>query len=99
MKNIILTLIISALGISLLGGEVTKTYHFSDYSIQEAGDYQLIHFDNCLHTGYTGAPSLPWYAVKLLLPPGEKAISFTVTTTKEKEIAGTFTLKSSAIFF
>jgi len=92
MKSLSLFLCCALLSLFTLGGEVTKTYNFSNYKIVEAGDYQLVQFDGCLNTGYTGAPSLPWFAVKLLLPPGEKAVSFTVNGTGENPIPGNYTL-------
>ncbi len=92
MKSLSFFLCCALLSLLTLGGEVTKTYNFSDYKIVEAGDYQLVQFDGCLNTGYTGAPSLPWFAVKLLLPPGEKAVSFTVNGAGENPIPGNYTL-------
>ncbi len=92
MKNIISFLICSLFSLYTIGGEVTKTYHFSDYKIVNAGDYQLMNFEGCLNTGYTGEPSMPWFAVKLLLPPGEKAVSFVVNGTHEIAIPGNYLL-------
>ncbi|MEN8223788.1 MAG: C25 family peptidase propeptide domain-containing protein, partial [Bacteroidota bacterium] len=79
-------------GAFLFAGEISKTYQFSEYNIEQAGEYQFIHFENCMNTGHTGAPSLPWFAVKLLLPPGEKVVSFTISAQKEESIAGTYTI-------
>lgn len=75
-----------------LGGEVTHTYRFSNFNTRDAGEYHLIEFDNCLNTGLAGAPSMPWFAVKLLLPPGERAVSFIVETKREVAIPGSFRL-------
>ena len=92
MKQLALVIIASCLSMALLAGEITKTYTFSDLSIETADQFQLVHFENCLNTGYTGAPSLPWYAVKLLLPPGEKAVSYSVIFDGETLISGEYTL-------
>ena len=92
MKNSICLLIIVLFGLYTHGEELSKTYHFSEYNIVNTGDYQLVEFDGCLNTGYAGAPSLPWYAVKILLPPGEQAVSFIVEGSNEVMIPGNFTL-------
>ena len=83
MKRLSLLLISVLIFTTSYSGEVTKTYSFGNYKIEKAGEYQLIRFDNSLNTGFTGEPSLPWFAVKLLLPPGEKAVSFTVSGQNE----------------
>ena len=85
MKNFICLLIFVLFGLYTHGEELSKTYHFSEYNIVNTGDYQLVEFDGCLNTGYAGAPSLPWYAVKFLLPPGEQAVSFIVEGSNESQ--------------
>lgn len=92
MRRFILLICLAFLTGTAFSGELSKTYHFSDYSIQQIGNYQLIHMDNCLNTGPAGEPSLPWYAVKLLLPPGEKAVSFSIETSGKQNIPGTFNI-------
>ncbi|MDT8394550.1 MAG: C25 family cysteine peptidase [Bacteroidales bacterium] len=88
----ILSILIILSALLTFGGEITKTYYFSDYSVIQADQYQLMQFESCLNTGYTGAPSMPWFAVKLLLPPGEKAVSFTVNGSREEHIHGVYKL-------
>jgi len=90
MKAIFSLLFCALFSMTIFGGEVTKTFYFSDYNITDASGYQLVNFDGCLNTGYTGEPSLPWFAVKLMLPPGEKAISFIVNGGKEIPIDGQY---------
>ncbi len=92
MKRLSLLLISVLIFTASYSGEVTKTYSFGNYKIENAGEYQLVHFDNSLNTGFTGEPSLPWFAVKLLLPPGEKAVSFSVSGQKEISIPGKYIL-------
>jgi len=72
MKAIFSLLFCALFSMTIFGGEVTKTFYFSDYNITDASGYQLVNFDGCLNTGYTGEPSLPWFAVKLMLPPRRK---------------------------
>ena len=92
MKYLFSFLIFAIFSIYTFSGEIVKTYHFSDYRIDSKGEYQLINFKGCLNTGYTGEPSMPWFAVKLLLPPGEEAVSFSVKTGDPEVIPGKFTL-------
>ena len=92
MKKAFLFLLIIFPGFFLFSEEISKTYRFSEYVIEEIDGYQLIQFDGCMHSALTGSPSLPWFAVKVLLPPGEKAISFTVNGSKEQHIQGKYTL-------
>ena len=92
MRTILSLLICTLFSLSTIGGEVSKTFHFSDYTIEHAGDYQIIGFDGCLNTAISGQPSMPWYAVKLLLPPGENVRSVEVSRGKEISIQGSFLL-------
>lgn len=90
MRTLIGILIFTLFSLSTFGGEVTKTFRFSDYKIVQSGDYTLVNFDGSLNTALTGQPSMPWYAVKLLLPPGENVKSIVVTPAKEVSIPGSF---------
>jgi len=90
MRTFISVLICTILSIPVISGEVTKSYHFSDYTVSNVGEYQLVGFDGCLNTAESGKPSMPWFAVKLLLPPGEKVVSVTVSGQSEVSIPGTF---------
>jgi hypothetical protein len=92
MKKLTFLLICLLITATAIGGEISKTYTFSQPDIEQSGDYQLIRFNDCLNTGYAGEPSLPWFAVKLLLPPGEEAISVTISGKNESGIPGQFTL-------
>ncbi len=92
MRRFILLFCLAFLAGTAFSGELTKTYHFSGYSIEQLGEYQLIHMDHCLNTGPAGEPSLPWFAVKLLLPPGEKAVGFSIETSGKHPIAGEFNI-------
>lgn len=90
MRRLFLAIAVACICSATMGGEVTQTYRFSGFNTRDAGEYQLIEFDHCLNTGYAGAPSMPWFAVKLLLPPGEKAVSFSIETKNETSIPGTY---------
>jgi hypothetical protein len=60
---------------ALLAQTIEKTYFFSNPEISKIGDYNTISINNAMSFGITGEPSLPYQTIKLLLPPGEKAVS------------------------
>jgi hypothetical protein len=92
MKKL-LTILLMILAMSPgFAGKVTQIYTFDHYSIEEAGGFQLIRFEGCMNTGLIGDPSMPWYAVKLLLPPGETALSYTITLQGKTEIPGNYSI-------
>ena len=71
---------------------ITKTYYFDNPVIEQKGDYHIIGFENCLQTAKIGEPTLPYFAVKLLLPPGEESVSISVELEEEVTLAGEFKL-------
>lgn len=73
-------------------GVVEKIYHFNEFNIQETQGYHLIDFKGLLQTGITGEPVLPYKDVKLMLPPGEEAISIEFIGIDETIIPGFYTL-------
>ena len=76
----------------LIAGTVEKTFYFKDYQITEMGEYQLVSFKGTLPAAESGAPLLPYHAVSLLLPPGERAAKIEIRTSAEKVIPGKFQL-------
>ncbi len=73
-------------------GEIKKTYYFGNPTITKAGDYQSVNFDNCLMTAKPGDPALPYYAVSLLLPPGEEAVSIQVNMSDKVSLKESYKL-------
>lgn len=71
---------------------IRKSYDVTNYAITTADGYQTISFDNMIVTGRTGEPGLPYYAVKLLLPPGHEAVSISFEGTDEVELQGYYKL-------
>lgn len=92
MKKAFLTVLVIFSSLLLFSDEISKTFYFSDYTIEEVDGYQLVHFPNCMQTAVTGSPAMPWFAVKILLPPGEKAISFSVSGLQQQQLAGKYRL-------
>jgi len=76
----------------LNAGIIEKTWYIGDNTISDAGDYQIIQIENSLTTGITGHPALPYQAIKLLLPPGEKAVSIEFSGEDEIQLTGFYSL-------
>jgi len=86
--NLILLLVLtSAFGFA---GTITKTYNISTPSIIHNGEFQSVVFDDALLTGIVGQPSLPYFSVSLLLPPGEVATSIEFIGHDEVIVEGSF---------
>jgi hypothetical protein len=76
----------------LNAGVVEKVYYFNQPSVHSSGEYQMISFENTLITGKAGEPALPYQSVKLLLPPGEKAISLEFVGEEEFQLPGVYNI-------
>lgn len=75
MKRIF-TLLIVLISITAARSEIIrKTYDINNFSVSAKAGYQMLSFDNTLPAGKAGNPALPYYAVKLMLPPGHEAVS------------------------
>lgn len=57
---------------------ITKTYHFSNPAVKQFGNYHILKLKNTRLTGISGEPTLPYAAVRLLLPPGHAATEITI---------------------
>lgn len=69
---------------------IEKTYHFSNPKITQTGNYHQISFERTMLTGLTGEPALPYFAVSLLLPPGQAAMKIEIIHGKEILLPGFF---------
>jgi len=92
MRKFILLLSGLIISVAAFAGNIERTYHFANYSIQAKGSYQTIMFDGAKSAGIPGEPSLPYIQVVLMLPPGESAESMEVIRKNEVQIPGTFQL-------
>lgn len=72
--------------------EITQTYYFNNPEIRTLDGYQVVIFENTLLTGITGEPSIPYKDIRLLLPPGEEAISVNISYEEETPLEGFFQL-------
>jgi hypothetical protein len=80
------------LGLCSWAGVVEKIFYFGDYNRISKGNFEYISLENTMLTGKTGEPTLPYYAVKLLLPPGEKAVTIEFTGIDEIVLPGKYIL-------
>ena len=92
MKKSVLSLLGFFLIFTLFAGSVTKTFYFSNYSIKEIGNYKTVSFENTKLSGFPGEPVLPYQAISLLLPPGQEAVSISISGEEETPIPGSFLL-------
>ena len=61
-----------------LAQETTQVYHFGDPVITETDGYSVFQLSGAHLFGEPGKPILPFYPVRLILPPGEKATGIEV---------------------
>jgi hypothetical protein len=79
-------------GFAGFAGTVVKTFEFSHPVIEKTGIYSVISFNGTHLLGETGKATLPFYPVKLLLPPGEIAISISIKFEDPFILPGEFNL-------
>jgi hypothetical protein len=92
MKKASIICILLLLSFFLTAGTVEYTYYFNSPTVSQAGTFQTITFSQTFLTGKTGEPALPYQAVRLLLPPGEEAISVNYRFEDEKILEGLYTI-------
>ena len=92
MKKIFSAFLFAFLTSMVFAGNVEKVFTFSKVSIQQNGQHQSVVLDHTLLAGLNGEPMLPYREVALMLPPGEKAISISVTGENLTAIPGSFEL-------
>jgi len=92
MKKILLITLAIIFSIATQAKTIEKTYFYTDFQIQQNGDYYLIQAPGALNTAIIGQALLPWYATKLLLPPGEIVESVEFIGQNLVEIPGSFQL-------
>ncbi|HOX77724.1 MAG TPA: C25 family cysteine peptidase [Bacteroidales bacterium] len=92
MKKFITLTLIAFFATSLFAGRIIHSYNSISPTAKDVGNLNMIMFEGMYLTGKTGEPVLPYQAVKLLLPPGEEAVSVIWKFENELIIAGNFTL-------
>ncbi len=92
MKKISILVLIMFITIIGFADVITKTYIIDNPNVVYNGDYQSVEFKGAMLTGIAGSPSLPYFAVSLLVPPGEVATSIKFTGEDEITIDGKYKL-------
>lgn len=77
---------------ALFAGNIQQSYTFNDFKTVHSGSFDLIQMEGLFLTGKTGEPALPYEAIKLMVPPGEVAVSIEFTGNQETIIPGFFKL-------
>ncbi len=85
-----ITLLALFLTFTSLAGSVEKVYYFSNYKVNQIGNFQNVTFGNTTLSAKPGEPVMPYHAVAILLPPGEMATGIEVITENEIQIPGTY---------
>ncbi len=92
MKKYLLAVLLVIFGTGMYAGVIKKSYTIGNPVFENKGTYQKIVFPNSMQTNRAGEPSLPYFSVSLLLPPGEKAVSITFEGEDEVMIDGSYQL-------
>jgi hypothetical protein len=93
MKSVTFTIsLIFMFTITALAGRVEQTYHFSNPSVKQTGEYQMVELENTMLTALPGQPVLPYQQVKLILAPGESALNMEILFSDPITLPGKFTV-------
>jgi hypothetical protein len=91
--KILFTLVYIAIaGRMAFAGTIVKVMEFQEPKIERVGAYFLINFEGTNMLGEPGKASLPFYPVKLLLPPGEIATGIHIEYEEPATLQGEFDL-------
>jgi hypothetical protein len=91
--KILLTLICLVIDCSVtFAGIVEKVFEFQHPRVENAGAYFIVTFDGSQLLGEPGKATLPFYPVKLLLPPGEIATGIRIEYKEPMTLQGQFDL-------
>ena len=92
MKHFPLFFLLCLLSAKLFAGTIEHTYYFDAPAVKTTGEFQVMTFENTYLTGKAGEPALPYAGVKLLLSPGEEAISVVYSFEEEMTLDGSYTI-------
>ncbi|MBN2174159.1 MAG: hypothetical protein JW731_08510, partial [Bacteroidales bacterium] len=90
MKKFYFLCVLAAFTLYLQAENISYSWTIDEPEIFTTGDFQRISFEGSYLTGITGEPTLPYFAVKLLIPPGEAATSIEFIGEGEVTIQGTY---------
>jgi hypothetical protein len=92
MKKFTASFLLVLITAAVFAGHLQFSYNSGSPTVKEVGSFKVISFENAYLTGKTGEPALPYQAVKLLLPPGEEAVSVSYTFENEEILSGSFSI-------
>lgn len=92
MRAIFVLLAVVSMTVFSVAQTVEYTYRFSDYTIQNHGDFHTIVFNGTKQYGVVGEPAMPYQQVSLLLPPGTEVASVEYVLENEITIPGNYML-------
>lgn len=92
MKKSLLIFLTFLWVINMNAQSVEMYYNFGNPHIVKVGDYHKVDFKDCVQYGEIGAPSMPYYSVRLLLPQGTEASSAEVYFSDFVEVEGEYNL-------
>jgi len=93
MKKFLFITIVLLVCSSAFADVIEKTYYFDEPHFTHVdAQYQLISFESTLQSAPAGNPSLPYYAVSLLLPSGHEAYEVEVIPENKTVISGRYEL-------
>jgi hypothetical protein len=91
--KILLTLVCFVIAYyTAIAGTIVKVFEFKDPVMEKAGAYFFISFEGTRLMGEPGKATLPFYPVKLLLPPGESASGIRIEYEDPQVIQGEYDL-------
>lgn len=86
-----LILLLSA-GFCGFAARIERVYHIGEPVFSQQDNYTVISFDGTQLLGEPGKATLPFFPVKLLLPPGEVAVSIDITFEQPVKLGGQYDL-------
>lgn len=92
MRKIFILITIICFSFLLNAQKISFIYNIKTPDIQQVGDYQLLSFGNSYQIANLGSPSIPFLAVKLVLPDGFIASSIDYKFENKKTLNGKFNL-------
>ncbi|MBO5810687.1 MAG: T9SS type A sorting domain-containing protein [Bacteroidales bacterium] len=92
MKKSLLIFLTFLWVINMNAQNIEMYYDFGNPHIVKVGDYHKVDFKDCVQYGEIGAPSMPYYSVRLLLPQGTEASSVEVYFSDFVEVEGEYDL-------
>lgn len=92
MKRIFTLLILLIAVFTAHAETIRSTYQVSDLQVITKNGYQTVNFAEMLLAGKAGEPALPYYAVKLMLPPGQEAVSISFEGSGKVNLQGYYKL-------